>query len=93
MPAAQEMAAILQLEPGTVVTYVERIILADGNQDSYMRDITEAMSSVMLDIDDTFRGSVLDLIRRKRELQISKATAQIEAMNADPNMAKKMALS
>ena len=92
MPAAQEIARILQLEPGTVVTYVERIILADGNRVAYMRDITPSNVLCAADIDDTFRGSVLDLIRRKRELQISKATAQIEAMNADPNMAKKMGI-
>jgi GntR family transcriptional regulator len=90
IPASEDVAFSLRLDLGRPVTCVERIILADDNRVAFMRDITPIDVLSSADIDETFRGSVLDLIRRKQGLQVSRANAKIEAINADPILAKKL---
>jgi DNA-binding GntR family transcriptional regulator len=55
-----------------------------------MKDITPSQVLSSADIDHTFQGSVLDLIRRKQGLKVSKAIAKIEAINADLTLAQKL---
>lgn len=89
-PATDEVARTLRLETGAIVTSVERIILADGSRVAFMKDIIPIDILTPADINDSFRGSVLDLLRTKQGLQVSRAIARIEAINANLDLAKKL---
>lgn len=90
IPATEEIMRTLGLEPGAKVTSIERIILADGRRVAFMRDITPTDILTLADLNDGFRGSVLDLIRTKQKMQVSRAIARIEAINANLDLARKL---
>lgn len=89
-PADQEAAAALQVAPGTLLTIVRRVLEADQTPIAYMHDM--AASTVMGpdDIDDSFDGSVLDLLRNKPDVQIAYGEANIVAINGSPSLAEKL---
>lgn len=88
-PASRELADKLQVPIGTPLTTVRRVLLVDGKPAAYMADAV--LSSVLSpdDVDDTFEGSVLDLIRQKKD-KIAQAVADIVAINADSALAAKL---
>ena len=89
-PADQEQAALLQVEPGTPVTSVRRVLQTDGMPIAYMLDVV--LSSILRPaaIDETFNGSALDTLRRQPGLHITQATATISAINASPYLAEQL---
>jgi len=80
----------LHIPPGTLVTTVRRVITVDDTPVAYMLDIAPISILSPADVDETFEGSVLDLLKRKQDLQIAQAVADIVALNADPFLAKKL---
>lgn len=91
-PADEELAECLQVAPGTALTSVRRVICGDRKPVAYMLDVVPSSILASEDVDGTFSGSVLDLLRRKQELQIAQAAADIVALNADAPLAEKLAL-
>jgi GntR family transcriptional regulator len=89
-PADPELADKLQVAPGTPLTSVRRVIVVDRMPVAYMSDVT--LSSVLSpeDVDETFNGSVLDLLRQKGGQQVAQATADIVALDADASLADKL---
>jgi GntR family transcriptional regulator len=89
-PADPELADKLQVTPGTPLTSVRRVIVVDRMPVAYMSDVT--LSSILSpeDVDETFNGSVLDLLRQKGGQQVSQAMADIVALNADASLADKL---
>jgi GntR family transcriptional regulator len=55
-----------------------------------MQDLVLPSALSPADVDGTFNGSVLDLLRRKQEQLVVQATADIVACNADTFLAKKL---
>lgn len=92
VPAAREMAATLEVTPGTLLTCVTRVIAADDVPIAYLYDVAAASMLSPADVSDTFDGSVLDLLRNKGGIQISQAAANIIAVNADADLARKLVL-
>jgi GntR family transcriptional regulator len=90
--ADAELADKLQLSPGSPLTSVRRVIMADKQPVAYMVDLVPASILCPADIDETFNGSVLDLMRRKEDLHVAQALADILALNADPLLAKKLGI-
>lgn len=88
--ADQALADALQVVPGTPVTSVRRVIQVDGTPVAYMSDV--ALYSILApsDIDESFNGSVLDLLRRKPDLHIARAVANIVAVNAEGDLIKRL---
>ena len=89
-PADEQQAELLQVEPGTLVTSVRRVLRADGTPIAYMHDVIPAAILPQAAIGETFNGSVLDALRQQPGLHISQATATIAAVNADTYLAKQL---
>lgn len=91
-PADPELADKLQVTPGTLLTSVRRVIVVDRTPVAYMLDV--ALSSILSpeDVDETFNGSVLDLLRQKQGRQVAQAMADIVALNADASLAEKLGI-
>ncbi|MGD8462838.1 MAG: GntR family transcriptional regulator [Anaerolineae bacterium] len=90
--ADQKLAKILQVKPGTAVTGVRRVLTADETPVAYMFDVAPAAVLATADIDETFEGSVLDLLRQKNENQIGQVDAKIVAVNADAYLAERLSV-
>jgi GntR family transcriptional regulator len=88
--ADRDMADTLQVAPGTLLTSVARVILADAAPIAYLFDIAPAHLLAPTDVTDTFNGSVLDLLRHKATLHITQAVANIVAVNADAYLSRKL---
>jgi len=89
-PADPELAGKLQATPGTLLTSVRRVIVVDGVPVAYMLDVAPTSILSAADVDETFRGSVLDLLRQKQDLQTFQAVADIVALNAGAFLAEKL---
>ena len=89
-PANVELADRLQAAPGTLLTSVRRVIVVDKVPVAYMLDVV--LSSVLpsATVDESFNGSVLDLLKQKQEQPIAQAMADIVALNADASLADKL---
>jgi GntR family transcriptional regulator len=92
-PATSETCEELQLTPGSVVTRVQRVIFADGRPVAYMSDVVPAIILAASDIDDSFRGSVLDLLREVQGLTITQAIADIVSLAAPPEIARRLEIA
>ena len=85
--ADAESAAGLGVDVGTRLTYVRRVIRADGRPAAYLVDTLPATILDPAELPATFSGSVLDfLIARGDKLGISRAV--IGATNAPADVAK-----
>jgi GntR family transcriptional regulator len=89
-PAGAELADRLQATPGTLVTSVRRVIVVDRVPVAYMCDVVLTSILPSAAVDESFNGSVLDLLKHKREQPIAQAMADIVALNADASLAGKL---
>jgi GntR family transcriptional regulator len=91
-PADQEMVDALQVIPSTPLTHVSRAIVVDTTPVAYMVDVVPASVLAQADVDNTFNGSVLDLLRQQADLHLAQAMANIIALTADASLAEKLAI-
>jgi GntR family transcriptional regulator len=89
-PADQELADKLRVTPGTPLTSIRRAIVVDGRPAAYMLDVIPSSIFSPADMDETFNGSVLDLLKQKLDLQIIQAVANIVATNAGSFLSRKL---
>ena len=89
-PADSDLADKLQVTPGTPLTNIHRVIVADRMPVAYMFDVAPVSILSPADVDERFKGSVLDLLRQKQGLQIAQAVADIVVLNADAFLADKL---
>jgi GntR family transcriptional regulator len=88
--AGEELADTLQIEPGTPITAVRRVIRVDDTPVAYMSDVAPPSVLSPSDIDGSFNGSVLELLRQRPDLHIARAVANIVAVNADGELADRL---
>jgi GntR family transcriptional regulator len=100
VPADEEIAERLQVPPGTALTSVARAIIAENRPVAFMLDVLPASVLSPTDVDASFNGSVLDLLRQRQESgtvppgqQVSQALAEIVALNADGFLVDQLAVS
>lgn len=85
--ADEAAAASLEIEAGSPLLRVRRVICADGRPVAYLVDILPETVLRMEDLPSDFRGSVLDtLLQRGDTLTVSRA--DISATNAAADVAK-----
>jgi GntR family transcriptional regulator len=89
-PASKDLAERLQVPPGTPLTCVCRVIEVDKKPIAYMADYVISSVLSTADVDGSFGGSVLDLLREKGDLHIAQAVANIVALNAEPTIGQKL---
>lgn len=92
VPADKEVAARLQIPVDAEVTHVRRVITVEGKPVAYLHDIVAASRLAPSDVDETFAGSVLDLLRRDGKPPIARAVADIMALNAKTPVVNKLAV-
>jgi GntR family transcriptional regulator len=90
--ADKEVAARLNVPVDTAVTHVRRVITVEGKPVAYMLDIVPTSVLAPADVDETFAGSVLDLLRQKRKPPIAQAVADIVALEAEPPLVEKLSV-
>jgi len=88
--AGPELADKLHVTPGILLTSVRRVIVVDTLPVAYMLDVAPTSIFSPADVGETFKGSVLDLLRQKQGIQIAQAVADIVALNADASLAEKL---
>ena len=88
--ASANLCEKLQVPPGTEITSVRRAILVDETPVAYMVDFV--LSSILppAEVDETFNGSVLDLLRGKQLAEIVQVVAHIVAVTADRTMSERL---
>jgi GntR family transcriptional regulator len=85
-----ELAGKLQVQPGTPLTDVRRVVILDGKPVAYMADAVLAAILSPADVDGSFSGSVLDLLRQHPERKAVQAMADIVAIGADRFLVQKL---
>ena len=88
--ASANLCEKLQVPPGTDITSVRRAILVDEMPVAYMVDFVPSSILSPADVDDTFDGSVLDLIRKKQLAEVAQVVAHIVAVTADRTMSERL---
>jgi GntR family transcriptional regulator len=89
-PADPELADRFQIQGDTPITEVRRVIMAEETPVAYMHDIAPSTYIAPADVDDTFNGSVLDLLKKKWGKKIGQSEINIVAVVADPFLADKL---
>jgi GntR family transcriptional regulator len=88
-PTATE-AECLGVDSKTPIISVARVIIADARPIAYLVDIVPMTVLQRQDLDKNFRGSVLDLLLRRRDLQLSHSRTDILIESADKTIARKL---
>jgi GntR family transcriptional regulator len=87
VPADAGVARELELDPGTYVTHIERVRMADGRpislDDTYLpQDVGERIAA-----DDLARQPVFELLEQKYDVPLVEATYRLSAAKAGPHAA------
>jgi GntR family transcriptional regulator len=89
-PVSSQAAEKLGVNPDTEVTHVQRVIVVEGTPVAYMADAVLSSLLSAQDVDDSFNGSVLDLLRQKKGLLGAQVIADIEARKADASLSDRL---
>ena len=89
-PAGKELALALRVAAGTLLTRVGRTLGVEGRSMAYMLDMAPASLLAPAEIDGTFDGSILNLLKQRRDLTLSHAVASIKAINAGVELGSRL---
>jgi GntR family transcriptional regulator len=89
-PAGKDLAHALQVPAGTLLTRVGRTLEVGSRPVAYMLDLAPASLLGPEEIDGTFDGSILNLLKRRSDLVLSHAVASIRAINADDELGARL---
>jgi GntR family transcriptional regulator len=81
-PADKDLALVLQVPPGTLLTRVGRTFRVGSRPVAYLLDLAPASLLAPEEIDGAFDGSILNLLKRRSDLCLSHAVAEIQAISA-----------
>ena len=88
--AGKELALVLQVPTGTLLTRVGRTFRVGNRPVAYLLDMAPASILAPEEIDGAFDGSILNLLKRKGDLYISHAVADIQAINAGDELSARL---
>jgi len=91
--ADRALAERLRIDLGAPLTRIRRTVLVKDRPVAYMEDLVPTHRLALQDLDDTFAGSVLDLLRRQNNLCVQEALADITAICADSSLARRLQVS
>lgn len=92
LPATETEQAMLDLPPGAQVLHAARVILAEGQPAAYLIDILSAELIPVEELQNSFTGSVLDLLLRRSDLHLDNSRCEITAATATPDIARAMGI-
>jgi GntR family transcriptional regulator len=87
IPANSNHAEALNVEPGTHLIQVSRVILEKNRPVSYLVDVLPADVITSIDLSEGFTGSVLDFLLRRGSPQLTTSSAEIQAVMAPSEIA------
>lgn len=90
--AKEDEAKALGIEPGASVLWVKRVMVSDGFPVAYLEDVLPEDVLSPDEVSDQFSGSVLDLLVQKKELELVSSRCEINAVNADREVARLMGI-
>ena len=88
--AGRLLAEQLQVDRGSPLTRIRRTILVEEQPVAYLEDMLPTDVLSPSELDDTFNGSVLDFLRRRRRPHIREAVAGITAARATRALAQRL---
>ncbi len=91
-PATEVELEALDLPAGSTVLSVARVILAEGQPAAYLIDVLPEDVLQEEDIQNGFRGSVLDLLLHRQNPAPTTSRCEINAVTATPEIARAMAI-
>jgi len=86
--ADAEQSKALQVEEGSPLIYVSRVILTDDRPVAYLIDILPQEMLSQEDLQDGFNGSVLDFLLRRQQPKLTKSLTEIQAVAASSSIAR-----
>jgi GntR family transcriptional regulator len=86
--ATQEEYEALGIEPGSEVTYISRVILAEGRPVAFLVDILPPFVLSPEDLAEGFSGSVLDLLIQRGDPVLINSNCEIGAVAATSDIAR-----
>ena len=90
--ADESLAERLQVTPGSPVTRVCRTIIVAERPAAYMEDLIPSQWLPPDELDNSFTGSVLDLLRRRLNPPVQEAMSDITAVCAGSLLAKRLGI-
>jgi GntR family transcriptional regulator len=78
----------LQVEEGTALVQVSRVILAENRPVAYLVDVLPSDVLAKHAVEEGFTGSVLDLLLQRGDLKLARSMAQISAVAASGEVAR-----
>ena len=91
-PADEDEARTLEVEPGTPLTRVERVMLAEARPVAFLIDTLPTSILEPEGLDAGFAGSVLDLLLARGGLRLDRSRTEIRAVSADARAARRLAI-
>ncbi len=88
LPASQEYARALSIQPGDVVLEVSRVIQAEGRPVAFLIDILPDDVLPEQELESTFTGSVLDLLLKRGTPALVSSRCEINAVQAKSEVAR-----
>lgn len=86
--ATTEEAENLGVQPGSTITRISRIILAEERPVAYLVDVIPADVLTPDDLNENFTGSVLDKLLEKNTLRLESSRTEINAVTASTDVAR-----
>lgn len=90
--ADRSLAERLKVRQGTALTRVRRTVLVGGRPVAYLEDLVPAEVLAPQQIDGSFTGSVLDLLRQRHPGRVQRALASITAVRAGDSLAQRLSV-
>jgi GntR family transcriptional regulator len=91
-PASQEVAHLLQVDQGSPVTVVTRTKVTTNRPVAHMIDVLPDTVVTPQAMREGFRGSVLDYLLERSDLDVSHARADIIPLCADKHLSSRLSL-
>lgn len=89
---SDEERSELNLEPGQTVLDISRVILAEGHPAAYLVDVLPDDIISQADLEKEFTGSVLDILLKKKNLELVSSRCEIMAVTASREVARSLAI-
>lgn len=91
-PASPEEALALDMEPGSGVVHLSRVILAGDRPAAFLIDILPEDVLSPEDLQSGFTGSVLDLLMRRGDPLLGTSRTEINAVTASTEVARSLGI-
>ncbi len=88
--ADENLSAELQVEPGSTLVQISRVIEAENRPVAYLVDVLPQDVLSPADIESGFTGSVLDMLLQRGAPRLARSVAEIRAVAASADIARSL---